>query len=152
MARSTWSKQFAQTQGCVMRQAVFAHVSQDLLEACAKKVSFRDDNKTNGETSRDVSPAHLPFRPNVCRIGWFIPSVVLVLFIAVACPNKCSSRGTCKSMLELSLWDGFGLAYSNWEASVAFGCACDPHYGGPDCSLGAYISLLQGNSSKNVRK
>lgn len=68
-------------------------------------------------------------------------------FCAVVCPNDCSGNGRCLGINELSIeygpdvtdpaasGDGFGVAYTNWDADVAHGCFCDWGYFGPDCSM-----------------
>jgi hypothetical protein len=57
-----------------------------------------------------------------------------------SCPASCNGVGECESMYyhALSKYPGTGYVYdytNQWDAYKIYGCSCDPHYHGVDCSL-----------------
>jgi hypothetical protein len=57
-----------------------------------------------------------------------------------ACPSSCNGVGECESMYyhALSKDPGTGQVYdytNQWDAYKIYGCNCDQHYHGTDCSL-----------------
>lgn len=70
------------------------------------------------------------------------------------CPGECSGHGDCRTMADVSKYEGIedstfdsysnngfgiGTLYSNWDASSVSLCDCDRGYFGPDCSLSKWL-------------
>ncbi len=57
------------------------------------------------------------------------------LQLLATCPNDCSGHGKCGTIRDISLYEGYGYYYSNWDKESVTLCNCDDTYFGPDCSL-----------------
>lgn len=78
-----------------------------------------------------------------CNPGWYGTACNRRM-----CRNECNGHGVCTTIAGLSRYagrdqpshdtaspyDGYGLTYSGWEATMLSGCLCDGGYTGPDCS------------------
>jgi hypothetical protein len=84
------------------------------------------------------------FTGSACQRSTFWLSIIIFILLIVPCisacvtalcPNDCSGHGACRTIRDVSLYDGFGFAYSNWDNSSVTMCDCDERYFSADCSL-----------------